>query len=162
MSQPPEQGTEFLERRCAALEARLRRVQDEQREREKALLLGLLDVDDALVRMGEWLGRVGEAGSGMSERELLLGLIEQVAFVDELLRARLGTVDVRPLRLLGSAADAEVADVVEVLPTGEVPAGTVVAERRGGFLLGGEILRRAELVVAVDPVGGQEPPSAPR
>ncbi|SEL57919.1 co-chaperone GrpE [Streptacidiphilus jiangxiensis] len=166
MNRPPEasadasadaEDAEFLRRRCAALETRLQRQQSEQARRARGLLLGLLDVDDALLRTRAWLDRAATPGAPQPDRTALRQLCDQLESIDELLRLRLRDADVRPLELLGSGAGAEVADVVAVRPTSDAAPGTVLEERRSGFLLGPDMLRRAEVVIAVPPEPDPEP-----
>jgi molecular chaperone GrpE (heat shock protein) len=147
----PDPDLDFLQRRSAALAARMERLQDEHRAEKARLLLGLIGVGDALARTQAWLARYDPAATGLPPGEVVRHLLSQVDSMDELLQLRLREFDVRPLRLLAGHPDAEVADVVELWPTWEAEPGTVLEERRRGFLLGTEILRRAEVVVAVRP-----------
>ncbi|TQF04667.1 nucleotide exchange factor GrpE [Kitasatospora acidiphila] len=158
---PPEPDLDFLKRRCAALATRMERLKDEHRDEKSRLLFSLISVDDALLRTRAWLARVDPEASGLPPGEVVRQLLDQVGSVGELLQLRLREFDVRPLRLLDGHPDTEVADVVELWPTREAEPGTVLEERRRGFLLGAEILRRAEVVVAVEPPPGSGIP-APR
>ncbi|MEU3094396.1 nucleotide exchange factor GrpE [Streptomyces sp. NPDC006967] len=157
-----------LRTRCEALERRRARDADEltrQRAESEAslhrLLAGLLDVDDALAESVRWSARQDpNRAAATMER-----LIEQVSAVHRLLRRRLLEADVRPMDLTHRHAVPDVARVVDTRPTSRCPADTVLEERVAGFYLGQQVLRTAEVVVAVpgpDPEVSEEAAGEPK
>ncbi|MBT3163791.1 nucleotide exchange factor GrpE [Streptomyces sp. Vc74B-19] len=146
-----------LRTRCEALERRrawdadeLARQRAESEASLRRLLTGLLDVDDALAESVRWsAGQDSNRAAATMER-----LIEQVCAAHRLLRRRLLEADVRPMDLTHRHAVPDVARVVDTRPTSRCPADTVMEERVAGFYLGQQVLRTAEVVVAVP---GPEP-----
>jgi molecular chaperone GrpE len=123
------------------------RLAHQQRERE--LLLELLDLRDRLqaghdqaqrYRPG-WLARRGGAAEfvgGMAE-----GGAMSLRRLDELLARR----DVLPLEVVGAAFDPQTMQVGDVVEDRSRPDGQVLAERRRGFRQRDRLLRPAEVIV---------------
>lgn len=123
------------------------RLVHQQRERE--LLLELLDLRDRLqaghdqaqrYRPG-WLARRGGAAEfvgGMAE-----GGAMSLRRLDELLARR----DVLPLEVVGAAFDPQTMQVGDVVEDRSHPDGQVLAERRRGFRQRDRLLRPAEVIV---------------
>ncbi|MET9686888.1 nucleotide exchange factor GrpE [Streptomyces sp. NPDC006514] len=157
-----------LRTRCEALERRRARDADElarQRAESEAflhrLLAGLLDVDDALAESVRWSARQDRSHAAATVESM----IEQVSAAHRLLRLRLMGADVRPMDLTHRHAVPDVARVVDTRPTARHPADTVLEERVAGFYLKQQVLRTAEVVVAVpglDPETPEEPAGEPK
>lgn len=75
-------------------------------------------------------------------------LHEGVTLARRLLLEGLKEVGVEPVESLGRTFDPAVHEAVAVIPTGEVPPGTIVREIRTGWRLAGDLLRPAQVEVA--------------
>lgn len=144
-----------LRRRCEALERRRAQYEDELARKDaewetslRRLLTGLLDVDDALAESLRWSARRHSTVSHHAAAPLV-SLTEQVSAAHRLLRRQLLTADVRPMDLVHQRAEPGIARVVGARPTSRHPADLVLEERVPGFYLGQQVLRTAEVVVAV-------------
>ena len=121
-----------------------------QRQAERRLLLGMLDLRDRLqagadaaaARRPSALARLvpGETRFALALSE---GLTLTLQRLDELLV----THRVRPIDALGQPLDPQRMRAVGVEAVPEAPDGMVLREARRGFLLGGELLRAAEVIV---------------
>lgn len=60
--------------------------------------------------------------------------------------------DVRPIDAVGNPFDPNLHVSVDVKRTSDVPENTVIEEQRRGYLLGNEVIRYAEVVVAKPPI----------
>ncbi|MEF9902814.1 nucleotide exchange factor GrpE [Streptomyces sp. P9-A2] len=168
----PDSDTERLiaqlRTRCEALERRRARYEDELAHRKAEsesslhrLLIGLLEVDDTLAESVRWSVRQDPRHAVAAMERLS----EQVSAAHRLLRLRLLEADVRPMDLTHRRAVPEVARVVDTRPTSRQPADTVLEERVAGFYRGQQVLRTAEVVVAVDgpdPEAPEEPAREPK
>jgi len=139
--------------------ANTRLEQEQQRRREqergartrerKELLLDLLELRDRLdaghgsaagYRPKGLFGRRQARGFAAAMAE---GLAMNLRRLDETLARR----GVRPLPALGEPFDPHRMHAAELAFDPKIPVGQVIAERRSGFLLDGELLRAAEVVV---------------
>ena len=121
-----------------------------QRQAERRLLLGMLDVRDRLqagadaaaARRPSALARL-VPGETRFARALGEGLTFTLQRLDELL----ATHRVRPIDALGQPLDPQRMRAVGVETVPEAPDGVVLREARRGFLHGGELLRAGEVIV---------------
>ncbi|MFC1404500.1 MULTISPECIES: nucleotide exchange factor GrpE [Streptacidiphilus] len=136
--------------------ARRRREEDARaaESAQRGLLLGLLEVDDVLFAVQE---KQAQLPPGIPRPD---NLVEMAAAVQGILRKKLAVAEVSPMRLLNYVAHPAVADIVGRVPSADKPDETVVAVVRNGFNWRGDVLRRAEVEVAV-PWTGQDPEPAP-
>lgn len=137
--------------------SRLEQEQQRRREQErsarlrehKELLLELLELRDRLQA-----GHASVAGyrpKGLfgrrRAREFAAAMAEGLAMNLRRLDETLARRGVRPLPAIGKAFDPHRMHAAELAFDPEIPIGEVIAERRPGFLLEGELLRTAEVVV---------------
>lgn len=121
-----------------------------QRQAERRLLLGMLDLRDRLqagadaaaARRPSALARL-VPGETRFVRALSEGLTLTLQRLDELL----ATHRVRPIDALGQPLDPQRMRAVGVEAAPEAPDGVVLREARRGFYHGGELLRVAEVIV---------------
>ncbi|MGA8052700.1 MAG: nucleotide exchange factor GrpE [Burkholderiales bacterium] len=138
------------ERLVRDLERAREQAAEAQRQVERRLLLGMLDLRDRLqagadaaaARRPSVLARLvpGETRFALALSE---GLTLTLQRLDELLV----THRVRPIDALGQPLDPQRMRAVGVEAVPEAPDGMVLREARRGFLLGGELLRAAEVIV---------------
>ncbi|WP_462320227.1 nucleotide exchange factor GrpE [Halochromatium sp.] len=136
---------------------RLEQEQQRRREQERAartreqkeLLLELLELRDRLQA-----GQASAAGyrpKGLfgrrRAREFAAAMAEGLAMNLRRLDETLARRGVRPLPALGKVFDPHRMHAAELAFDPQIPVGQVIAERRPGFLLEGELLRIAEVVV---------------
>ena len=121
-----------------------------QRQAERRLLLGMLDLRDRLqagadataARRPSALARL-VPGETRFARALSEGLTLTLQRLDELLV----TYRVRPIEALGQPLDPQRMRAVGVEAAPNAPDGVVLREARRGFYHGGELLRAAEVIV---------------
>jgi molecular chaperone GrpE len=121
-----------------------------QRQTERRLLLGILDLRDRLqagadaaaARRPSALARL-VPGETRFARALSEGLTLTLQRLDELL----ATHRVRPIEALGQPLDPQRMRAVGVEADPEAPDGVVLREARRGFYHGGELLRAADVIV---------------
>jgi len=138
------------ERLVRDLERAREQAAEAQRQVERRLLLGMLDLRDRLqagadaaaARRPSVLARLAP-GETRFARALSEGLTLTLQRLDELLV----THRVRPIDALGQPLDPQRMRAVGVEAVPEAPDGMVLREARRGFLLGGELLRAAEVIV---------------
>lgn len=124
---------------------------ENQRQAERRLLLGVLDLRDRLQagteavagRRPSMLARL-LPGEARFARSLGEGLALTLQRLDELLESH----RVRPLDAVGRPLDPQRMRAVGVEPAPSAREGIVLREARRGFLHGGELLRAAEVIVA--------------
>jgi hypothetical protein len=134
-----------------------RRREEDARTAESAqrgLLLGLLEVDDVLFAVQE---KQAQLPPGIPRPD---NLVEMAAAVQGILRKKLAVAEVAPMRLMNYIAHPAVADIVGRVPSADKPDETVVSVVRNGFNWRGDVLRRAEVEVAVPWSGAAPPPAA--
>ena len=136
--------------------ARRRREEDARaaESAQRGLLLGLLEVDDVLFAVQE---KQAQLPPGIPRPD---NLVEMAAAVQGILRKKLAVAEVAPMRLVNYLAHPAVADIVGRVPSADRPDETVVSVVRNGFNWRGDVLRRAEVEVAV-PWTGTAPLPAP-
>ncbi|CAL9389651.1 Protein GrpE [Streptomyces sp. enrichment culture] len=153
-ARPPSE-LDKLRRRVEALS----RKRDEAEARLRALLSDLLPLDDLLADTRRRAGALHEARSARETASAAIALGEQIEAAHRMLRDEFARHDVRPMDVVGRAADTAEMRVVGKEPHPTRPDGTVLRERLTGFRLGSDILRHAQVVVAMP---GPEPePMAP-
>ena len=116
-----------------------------EREREhfgkevlRQFMLSLLDVVDDVERI---LNFVGNDSSP---------LVEGIRAVHRKLMQLLQKEGVRPIEAVGQPFDPALHEVVSTVPAdGDHPTGTIVEEVRRGYVWNGDLLRSAQVVVAV-------------
>ncbi len=141
---------EHNERLARELEQARDQAAEAQRQTERRLLLGLLDLHDRLragveataSRRPSLLSRLAR-GKTRFERVVGEGLVLTLQRLDELL----ATHRVRPIGALGQPLDPQWMRAVGVESVHEIPDGVVLRELRRGFSHGGELLRAAEVIV---------------
>jgi molecular chaperone GrpE len=134
-------------RALADLENFRRRTEREaggaRRAGQREVLLPLLDVHDNLERA---------LAAGSTDPAFLRG-VEAIA---EQLRRIVTGLGAVPIRSVGTLFDPRLHEAVGTVPAIDHPPDTVVTEVRQGFLLDGEVLRPAQVVVAQsNPEDGQ-------
>lgn len=147
-SVPPAALTSDQERHIAQLSRRVQALEARRAETIVAfrhLLEGLLEVDDVL---SDAVHRSSQAQGGRAGAAPE-GITEQIGAAHRLLRRHLLTANVAPMDLEGSKAVPSMSRVVATEPRTSIPADTVLEERVAGFYLGNEVLRAADVVVAV-------------
>ncbi|WP_331452425.1 nucleotide exchange factor GrpE [Streptomyces sp. SS162] len=154
-SEPSE--TDRLRRRVEALS----RKRDESEARVRALLRALLPLDDVLADARRRAGDLHEARTAREAASAVIALSEQIEAAQHMLRGELARHDVRPMDAVGAAADPAEMRVVGTEPHPARPDGTVLREKVTGFRLGPDILRQAEVVIAVPGPAPEPGPVAP-
>jgi molecular chaperone GrpE len=138
------------ERLARDLERARAEAAEGQRQAERRLLLGMLDLRDRLqagadaaaARRPSALARL-VPGETRFARALSEGLTLTLQRLDELL----ATHRVRPIEALGQPLDPQRMRAVGVEAAPNAPDGVVLREARRGFHHGGELLRAAEVIV---------------
>ncbi len=102
-------------------------------------MLPALDALDRLVDMGEKAPVADEA---------FRNWLQSVKALRVRLTRTMESIGLKPVASVGSTVDLEVHDVVGVVPAGEFPPNTVVAEQLKGYHFRGTLLRDARVVVA--------------
>lgn len=138
------------ERLARDLERAREQAAEAQRQAERRLLLGLLDLRDRLQAGADSAARRRPSalarlmpGETRFAQSLTEGLALTLRRVDELLE----THRVRPVDALGQPLDPMLMRAVGVESVRDMPDAVVLREARRGFLHGGELLRAAEVIV---------------
>ena len=129
-------------------QARVRLRRDVAREVERgkrAVLVELLEIVDNLDRAVS-AARSGSGGSS-DANDALGSLTRGVELVRDQFLAKLAAMGVTRLEALGLPFDAAHHEAVTTTPVGADQDGIVVAVTREGYVVGGEILRPASVVV---------------
>ncbi|MFF2747706.1 nucleotide exchange factor GrpE [Kitasatospora sp. NPDC058048] len=123
--------------RASLLGSKLTEQKQTARAEQRELLGILVEVDDALAALGldRELVALGRGAGLEATRRRLLG--------------QLAKAGVRPMRLEGMTADPDLTEIVGTEPHAGVAPETVVRTVVTGFFWGDEVLRRAQVVVAV-------------
>ncbi len=115
-------------------------TEDERQWRQFAKsMLPALDALDRLVDMGE---------KAPGEDATFRNWLQSVKALRVRLTRTMESIGLKPVASVGSPVDLEVHDVTGVVPAGEFPPNTVVAEQLKGYLFRGTLLRDARVVVA--------------
>jgi len=138
------------ERLARDLERAREQAAEAQRQAERRLLLGMLDLRDRLqagadaaaARRPSVLAHL-VPGEMRFARALSEGLTLTLQRLDELL----ATYRVRPMDSLGQVLDPERMRAIGVESAPEAPDGVVLREARRGFMHSGELLRVSEVIV---------------
>ncbi|MFC5959049.1 nucleotide exchange factor GrpE [Streptomyces pratens] len=150
----PPSELDKLRRRVEALS----RKRDEAEAQLHALLSSLLPLDDLLADTRRRTGALHEARSAREATAAAVALSEQIDAAHLMLRSEFARHDVRPMEVVGRAADPAEMHVVGTQAHPSAPDGTVLRERVTGFRLGPSTLRPAQVVIAVP---GPAPESDP-
>ncbi len=142
---------EHNERLVQDLDRLRRQAAETQRQTERRLLLGLLDVHDRLQAGADAaaatrsfaFARFLAPGPTRVARSLIAGTQLTLQRLDDLLAAH----RVRPIETLGQALDPRTMCAVATEAARGAPEGSVLREARRGFTHGGELLRAAEVIV---------------
>jgi molecular chaperone GrpE len=133
---------ERLHVRAGALQDEVERERSQNKSAKRRLLLGLLDVADALDRvLAQPLASIDASPAYEKQR----GNVEACR---RLLASRLQAASVTPMLLIGEVVDPALADVEDTVTKPELPEETVVKEILSGYFLEGQVLRRARVVVS--------------
>ncbi|MFJ8080050.1 nucleotide exchange factor GrpE [Streptomyces sp. NPDC096205] len=152
---PPE--LDKLRRRVEALS----RKRDEAEARLRTLLGSLLPLDDLLADTRRRAGALHEARSARETASAAIALGEQIEAAHRMLRGEFARHDVRPMDVVGRAADTAEMRVVGKEPHPTWPDGTVLREKITGFRLGSDVLRHAQVVLATPGPAPEPEPVAP-
>ncbi|WP_327352277.1 nucleotide exchange factor GrpE [Streptomyces sp. NBC_01304] len=153
----PPSELDKLRRRVEALS----RKRDEAEARLHRLLSGLLPLDDLLADTRSRAGALHDLRSARETSAIAVALGEQIEAAHLMLRGEFARHDVRPMEVVGRAADPAEMRVIATEPHPSLLEGTVLRETSTGFRLGSSTLRPAEVVIAEPgPVVVAEPDSA--
>ena len=141
---------EHNERLVQDLDRLRQQAAETQRQTERRLLLGLLDVHDRLragadasARRRFAFARFLAPGPTRVAQSLIAGTQLTLQRLDDLL----ATHRVRPIKTLGQALDPQTMSAVATESSRNAPEGSVLREARRGFTHDGELLRAAEVIV---------------
>ncbi|MFM9593123.1 nucleotide exchange factor GrpE [Streptomyces scabiei] len=146
-----------LRRRVEALS----RKRDEADVRLRALLDGLLLLDDVLVDTRHRAGALHQARSARETASAIIAVREQIEAAHLILRSEFARHDVSPMDVVGRAADPAEMRIVGTEPHPALPDGTVLREKVTGFRLGSASLRPAQVIIAVPGPAPEPEPEAP-
>ncbi len=125
----------------------------EKEERKVSFLKRVFAKDE--LRRRETEREAAETRLRLLEAECLESLRAKKDSIEELRRllaAELERAGVEPFSSLGAPYQTELHEIVDEVPATEsAPPGTVVEDRRRGYLFKGEVLRAAQVVVAANP-----------
>lgn len=152
----PPSELDKMRRRVEALS----RKRDEAEARLRVLLSSLLPLDDLLADTRRRAGALHEARSARETASAAIALSEQIDAAHRILRGEFARHEVRPMEVVGRAADPEEMRVLGTEPHPTWPDGTVLREKLTGFRLGASVLRPAQVVLAV-PGPAPEPEPVP-
>lgn len=102
-------------------------------------LLPSLDALDRIIEMGD---------SSRTADEAFMNWLASVRAVRIRMLKTLEGIGLTPIAAVGTEVDLEIHDVVSIVPAGQYPANTVVAEQQRGYFFKGKLLRDAKVVVA--------------
>ncbi|GAA0436203.1 hypothetical protein Acor_55130 [Acrocarpospora corrugata] len=137
--------------RCGMLENSLQGERRRADVAQRELLLGMLEVSDALDRIHR------RTVEGASSPELLKLLSDGVAATRRLLLQKLARASVTPMRLAGMSPAPDLADIVGYVDHVHLPDETVFEQPVEGFMWRSDVLRRAHVVVVRHPTSETEP-----
>ena len=128
--------------RCSKLENRLDDAQQTGIDAQRKMLIGLLDVVDALDRIIQRPAGSDEPGRVLDRQS------RNIEATRRLLLQKLALTGVRPLDLAGMVADPMVADSSGYQDNPDLPDETVVRELVKGYWWNKELLRRGQVIVS--------------
>lgn len=129
--------------RCGALERMLEAEKLEAQQEQRTLLIGMLEVADALDRVLQQFGTIRSDSEPALERQH-----RNLAATRRLLSQKLEQVGVTPIITMGQILDPIVADVDGYREDSNLPDETVIYEIQRGYHWRGDILRRAKVLVS--------------
>ncbi|MBM3188277.1 MAG: nucleotide exchange factor GrpE [Chloroflexi bacterium] len=129
--------------RVAKLEQALEEERSQATAEMRDVLSALLSLTDDIAAMVE---RWGVATSAQE-----VALVRSVVSLGKTLQALLQRHGVKAIETLGKPLDSATSDVVGTETRSDVPDGTVLREEKAGFLWPHGLLRRAQVVVSVQP-----------
>ncbi len=113
------------------------------------LLLAILPVVDGLeVTLENGQQQMGRLEEGGQSRALLESWLDGVRILHRHMLDVLSRAGVEPIRSVGNAFDPHLHVAAGVDTRVNLPAGTISAEERRGYLVGDEVLRYAEVIVS--------------
>lgn len=83
-------------------------------------------------------------------------VVEGFQLIHDQFQGALRQAGLEPIRAEGQPFNPEVHEAVSHLPSSDVPADVVMQQTRPGYLLGGKLLRAAQVVVSRGPADGPE------
>ena len=87
-------------------------------------------------------------------------VVEGFQMVFEQFQGVLRQAGLEPIEAEGQLFNPEIHEAVSHLPSADAPADVVIEQTRRGYLLGGKLLRAAQVVVSRGPASGDETPPA--
>jgi molecular chaperone GrpE len=87
-------------------------------------------------------------------------VVEGFQLIYDRLQAVLQQAGLEPIEAEGQLFNPESHEAVSHLPSADAPADVVIEQTRRGYLLGGKLLRAAQVVVSRGPASGDEAPPA--
>ena len=139
-----------IERLARDLDRARGEAAEAQRQAERRLLLGMLDLRDRLQAGADAAAaRRPSAFARLvpGETRFVRALSEGFMFTLQRLDELLATHRVRPIDALGQPLDPQRMRAVGVEAAPDAPVGVVLREARRGYYHGGELLRSAEVIV---------------
>jgi molecular chaperone GrpE len=130
-----------------------REMEDARRRAQQSAVKELLPVFDNLERATSHLEPSVDEATARSLVEGLRMVVRQ--FIDTL-----GKLGIRRTEAVGQPFDPTVHESIQHLCSSEHPAGTVITEVQPGYVMGGELLRPALVVVSKGPDPAPAPPAA--
>jgi len=128
--------------RCSRLETSLESERRQARRTLRELLLGVLEIDDALDRIAE------DRVEGEDPAIALARCFRNILSTRRLLTNKLNSASVRPMDLRNSVLNPAVADVEGYQLRPDLPDETILEEIMHGYWLSNEVLRRAKVIVS--------------
>jgi molecular chaperone GrpE len=104
----------------------------------RELIKKLLPAIDNLLRAAQYRQR------GTPPEQIVDGLLATVKQFESILESE----NIRPIQTVGKPFDPTVSEAVGTAPDGSVPDNTVLDEARRGYMIGDEVLRPAQVIVA--------------
>jgi len=147
----PSNEMRRLCRRVTALERSLAQEKAQAQENARRLLLGIVELYDAVMAAVQTYGLKAD----IQER----AIVQDLVAIGRQVRALLAAHGVQPIHTLDRLADEKTCEIVGELSTDIVPPRTVVQERRLGYTLHDNVLRRAQVIVSCPPEPEPIPPS---
>ncbi|MFD6420449.1 nucleotide exchange factor GrpE [Streptomyces sp. NPDC060198] len=154
MTTPPPGPDDEL-RKLRVRVAALSRKREETAARLTDLLAALLPLDDLLADTAHRSEQLGRPGAGRTG-QIAAAVQQQTDAAHRMLRAELARHGVHPMDLVGKIPDPVETRATGVEPHPTAPEGTVLRETVTGFRHGTDLLRRADVVLAVAGPGPAE------
>ena len=126
------------------LSAEIETLEESHRLEMQKLLLRIFEVRDSLRSATEELGRKHSGGTKDN------GLIRRFKLIDRQFGLALKESQVFPIESMGKEADPKIHHIVKTEERSDVQHGIIIEEKVPGYLLKTVILRRPQVVVAVN------------